>query len=307
MKKILIDNKSLDLFQHLAFEKYCLSEINHDFFLIYLWQSSPSVVIGKHQNPWIESDPIYLEENSIKLGRRITGGGAVYHDPGNINISFISSKKHYSPENNLEIIRSMLEKQNIQTIIKDFNIFTRDYKISGSAFFLNKKNAVHHCTLLVRSDLAKLRKSLAGYENIINGNSVRSNRMPVINLADVNKNITPGRVKKLLASQILDFFGSDTIFLKNKYMPGTDFDDYYREFVSPRWIYKKNRPFQIILNNKKWNNARITINIMENRVEHIDISCFASIDSKILKKILKLKNRPVKELFQFYRESPVFK
>ena len=86
-----IDNRCTDIYFNLAAEEYLLKQKRGNFFM--LWQSEPSVVIGKHQSVAAEADERFLDEKGITLARRFSGGGAVYHDRGNINLSFIETVK----------------------------------------------------------------------------------------------------------------------------------------------------------------------------------------------------------------------
>lgn len=84
-----IDNRCTDVYFNLAAEEYLLKKKKDNFFM--MWQSVPSVVIGKHQSVRKEVDEKYIHENNILLARRFSGGGAVYHDEGNLNLSFMET------------------------------------------------------------------------------------------------------------------------------------------------------------------------------------------------------------------------
>ena len=84
-----VDNRCTDVYFNLAAEEYLLKQKREDYFMI--WQSAPSVVIGKNQSVQIEVDEEYMIEKGIHLARRFSGGGAVYHDKGNINLTFIET------------------------------------------------------------------------------------------------------------------------------------------------------------------------------------------------------------------------
>ena len=86
---LCIDNRCTDIYWNLAAEEYLLKQKRDNYFM--LWQSDPCVVIGKHQSVQAEVDEHYLQEKGIALARRFSGGGAVYHDRGNINLSFIET------------------------------------------------------------------------------------------------------------------------------------------------------------------------------------------------------------------------
>ncbi|MFH2143529.1 MAG: lipoate--protein ligase, partial [Bacteroidota bacterium] len=147
---------------NLASEELLFNKRDENFLLIY--RNFPSVIIGKHQNPYIEADLIYLKTKNIMLARRLSGGGSVYHDEGNINFCFIQtveSEKKINFDNYTKQIISFLKYigLNIEVNEKD-DILLDNKKISGNAQHINKNRVLHHGTLLFSSDLDQLRKSL---------------------------------------------------------------------------------------------------------------------------------------------------
>ena len=106
-----IDNRCTDIYFNLAAEEYLLKQKRGNFFM--LWQSEPSVVIGKHQSVAAEADERFLDEKGITLARRFSGGGAVYHDRGNINLSFIETVKQPDFVYYLQQVVDFLEKVGI--------------------------------------------------------------------------------------------------------------------------------------------------------------------------------------------------
>ena len=91
---LYINNPYTDAWFNLAAEEYLLKNFSDDIFM--LWQNEPSVIIGKHQNAWDEINRNYIQEKHIKVVRRYSGGGAVYHDSGNLNITFIQNRDRKS-------------------------------------------------------------------------------------------------------------------------------------------------------------------------------------------------------------------
>ncbi|CAD5110933.1 unnamed protein product [Dimorphilus gyrociliatus] len=149
-----------------------------------LWQNHPCVVIGRHQNPWLECDISYLERNKIPIARRKSGGGAVYHDLGNLNCTFYTSRKEYDRPKNLKLICSA-----VQDMWPDLDIYPTDrddiemfgYKVSGTASKLDREHAYHHLTLLVNADLLNMSMALKNKINI-ESKSTKSIRSQVTNL-----------------------------------------------------------------------------------------------------------------------------
>jgi len=156
--------------------------------MLFLWRNKPSVVIGRFQNPWLEINVPYAKENQINIARRVSGGGTVYHDPGNINLSFITSRKEYSRKKNLGIIcdavRELMPQTNVFVNDRDDIILDEKWKISGSAARLLRLEALHHCTLLVDSDVGILNQVLTSNSDM-ETSATRSLRVDVKTLSDV--------------------------------------------------------------------------------------------------------------------------
>lgn len=148
---------------NLAAEEYLFSERQDD--LLFLYVNKPSVIIGSNQAIRNEVDLTFCAENNIQIVRRMSGGGAVYHDLGNLNFCFISNKtegKSSLSSNFLLPIVTVFETINIPLEIgkrKDLWL-PGGFKISGTASHISKNRELHHGTLLYNTDLDKLQRSL---------------------------------------------------------------------------------------------------------------------------------------------------
>ena len=134
-----------DIYFQLAAEEYLFKQGNEDIFM--LWQDTPSVVIGKHQRLRSEVDQEWAEREQVHIARRFSGGGAVYHDLGNVNLTFIETTPRL-PEFVTYLQRTL-----------DF-LNSIGLKISGSAQCLYKDRVLYHCTLLYDTDLTALHQAL---------------------------------------------------------------------------------------------------------------------------------------------------
>lgn len=192
MKKVKIYiSDSSDIYTNLALEEYFVTESDEDILLFYV--NTDAVVIGKHQNPWKEVDLTSITNTGKphKVARRLSGGGTVFHDIGNINFSFIRNKdvdfvnfrEHIEP---ISIALSSLGIPNEISLRND--IFVQNHKVSGNAEHVNsrKKRILHHGTLLYDSDLIRLNGSIRAKEKLaIETHAVDSVRSPVMNMRDV--------------------------------------------------------------------------------------------------------------------------
>ena len=168
---------------NLAIEEYLLKYTKEDYFL--LWQNEPTVVIGKNQNAFAEVNVDFTREKNIHIARRISGGGAVYHDFGNLNFSFILNKanakidflKYTSP------IVSALKKLGIFTEISGRNdILLEGKKISGNAEAIFENRILHHGTLLFDTDIEILTSALRTNKEKIQSKAIKSISSRITNI-----------------------------------------------------------------------------------------------------------------------------
>jgi len=190
LKKVKIHiSTSHDVYANLALEEYLVTQSNDDILLFYI--NSPCVVIGKHQNPWKEVDLTLRNEKKHTVARRLSGGGTVYHDLGNIIFSFIRNKNQdfVNFREHIVPISAALEKLGISNVISPRNdIFVKEHKVSGNAEHVNSKlgRILHHGTLLYDSDIIRLNGSIRPQKNYkIKTHAVDSVRSPVMNMREV--------------------------------------------------------------------------------------------------------------------------
>lgn len=183
---LIINRESTDPYFNIATEEFLVKTLEETCFM--LWQNRPSVIIGKHQNPLREVNMDFLKRNQIPIIRRISGGGTVYHDLGNLNYSFIDMGKAESLVNFAKYSKPVLDllqelKVDAQLVGKsDLKIAGK--KFSGNASHVYRNKVLHHGTLLFNSDLDILNESIKIKENNINDKAVNSNRSVVTNIAD---------------------------------------------------------------------------------------------------------------------------
>lgn len=175
-----------DAFFCLAAEEYFLKNFSEDIFI--LWQSTDTIVVGKHQNALAEINYPFVLKNGIKVARRISGGGTVFHDSGNVNFSFIKNVKDTAKINfdlfTKPVIDS-LAKLNLTVTTSGHNdLLINGKKISGNAEHVHKKRVLHHGTLLFSSNLDNLGQSLiTPLQGKYHDKAIRSRRSPVTNIS----------------------------------------------------------------------------------------------------------------------------
>ena len=153
-----IDSPSTDIYFHLAAEEYLLKEGKEDIFM--LWQDTSSVVMGKHQRLQAEVNREWADRHGIHIARRFSGGGTVYHDLGNINLTYIESSSRI-PDFTEYLRRTLAFLASVGVKAEGderLGIYMNGLKISGSAQCVHKDRAMYHCTLLYDTDLEMLNK-----------------------------------------------------------------------------------------------------------------------------------------------------
>ena len=179
---------------NLALEEYCLRNLDpaNDYFLFYI--NAPCIVVGKHQNIFQEVNWEYTQRNGIRLIRRISGGGAVYHDDGNLNFSFITGFKKQKLEYFkilIEPIVNTLRQLGAPAEIGAKNdIFAEGKKFSGNSQYTNIKRMLSHGTLLFDSDIEALTHALDSDLDIIESKGISSKKSAVANISGYLKTRT---------------------------------------------------------------------------------------------------------------------
>ncbi|MGP9543902.1 lipoate--protein ligase [Psychrobacter sp. AOP7-B1-25] len=188
---------------NLATEDWIFNTLNPDSHTLFLWRNSETVVIGRSQNPWVECKTDKMKADDVFLARRQSGGGAVFHDLGNTNFTFLSPKDDYDQEANFTIIINALKKLGIEATLSGRNdMQVGDRKISGSAFKHAADRSFHHGTLLVNANMQKLGDYLNPHPLKLKAKGIKSVRARVANLVEFNETIN----HQILSDAIIEAF-----------------------------------------------------------------------------------------------------
>lgn len=203
---LIIDSPSQDAFFNIASEEYLLNKFpDEQIFLLYV--NSPSIIVGKFQNTLAEINLDFVNRNGIKVVRRLTGGGAVYHDLGNLNFSFHSlntSGEFMDFSKFTEPVLSLLNNLGVPAKLEGRNDLLVDgMKFSGNAKLVRKNKVIHHGTILINSEMSVLADALKVNPLKFVDKAIKSVRKRVTNLIDFLPNsITTESFKKLLIKEV---------------------------------------------------------------------------------------------------------
>ena len=205
--QIIISNQ-YNPFLNRAVEQYLTDHQKEDTVTMYLWKNERTVVVGYNQNPFAECNVRLLLDQGGHLMRRGTGGGAVYHDLGNINFSFIVDKSLYDVRKQLSVIQDALLSYGLQTEISGRNDLTcGGRKFSGNAFAKGQHNNLHHGTLLIKTDGAMMQRYLNVDKAKLMKHGVSSVRSRVVNLSELVPELTSESIKQPLINSFEKVYG----------------------------------------------------------------------------------------------------
>jgi lipoate-protein ligase A len=181
-----IIRKETNPYFNIAAEEYVLKAFKEDCFM--LWRNQPSVIVGKHQNTLAEINLDYINAHKIPVVRRISGGGTVFHDLGNLNFTFIKNGKRSELvdfRKYTQPIIDVLDTLGIDAVFEGRNDLTiKGKKFSGNAEHVHESRVLHHGTLLFSSQLNDLSKALKVDESKFNDKAVKSVRSRVTNISE---------------------------------------------------------------------------------------------------------------------------
>ena len=193
---------------NLATEDWIFNTLNPDSHTLFLWRNSETVVIGRSQNPWVECKTDKMAADDVFLARRQSGGGAVFHDLGNTNFTFLSPKHAYDQTANFTIIINALKKLGIDATLSGRNdMQVGDRKISGSAFKHAADRSFHHGTLLVNANMQKLGDYLNPHPLKLKAKGIKSVRARVANLVEFNDAINHETLSDAIIEAFCEYYG----------------------------------------------------------------------------------------------------
>ena len=194
-----VRSDGFDVYRNQALEKYLLDRVKEDEIILYLWRNDKTVVIGKNQDAYSECRIEVLNEDGGFLARRISGGGAVYHDKGNLNFTFICKRDLFDVARQDEIILNALEHLGIIAEKNGRNDLTVDgKKFSGHAYYRGRENCFHHGTLMIEVNEEAMGKYLNVSLKKLHSKAITSIRSRVMNLKQVKEDLNADMLEDAL-------------------------------------------------------------------------------------------------------------
>lgn len=242
---------TFDPWFNLATEDWIFNDMDARTQILYLWRNQNTVVIGRFQNPWRECHTAKMEQDGIKLARRQSGGGAVFHDLGNTNFTFLSGKESFDRSKNNEIITKAIGQFGIKAYASGRNDILIDddegpKKISGSAFKEKKDRSFHHGTLLINADLTRLGNYLSPSKKKLVGKGIQSVRSRVTNLQFHNPDLNHDSLCRAIIEEFRSFHQTDceVELLDHEWLKSIKpLNDYYEHLKDWNWRFGETPKF----------------------------------------------------------------
>ena len=204
LRLVLVRSDQHDPHLNLAVEERLMESVSadgRDCAFLYLWQNERTVVIGRHQNAWAECRVSLLEDEGGHLARRGSGGGAVYHDLGNLNFSIVMPRRLHDPARSSRMIVEAVRMLGVEAQLSGRNDILADgRKFSGNAFQLTAQAGLHHGTLLIATDFERVTRYLSVSKVKLESKGVTSVRSRITNLTELQPDVNVENACRALAA-----------------------------------------------------------------------------------------------------------
>lgn len=276
--------------------------------ILYLWRNDNTVVIGRFQNPWTECNTEKMEADNIKLARRQSGGGAVFHDLGNTNFTFLSGKASFDKNVNNKIITNAIKSFGLNAFASGRNDLLvktddGDKKFSGSAFKETKDRSFHHGTVLINADMSKLSQYLNPNKKKLESKGITSVRARVINLAELNAEITHENVCSRIIQEFFNHYQSECKIelLDHQYLSSIPrLNDHFQKMADWNWRFGEAPKFNHQMTERfTWGTIEVHLDVHHAIVEKAQIFSDSLHPEMIEQLMASLQNIPyTKEAFR---------
>ena len=268
MANYLLLGEGYDPYANLAYEERLMERIRRGDMALYLWQNQNTVVIGRNQNAWKECKCELLEREGGRLARRGSGGGAVFHDLGNLNFTFAVSPEVYDLQRQLGIVLAALAPLGVEARFSGRNdIISADgRKFSGNAFKHTKTCSMQHGTLLVNVDMERLGRYLNPPKAKMRAKGVDSVRARVCNLSELRPGLTVDALRESLVKSYLSACGEAQLLEQAQF----DIADLRARNASWEWNYGLTPAFDVQLETRfPWGGVELMLKLRQGEVAEV--------------------------------------
>lgn len=290
-KLFVINGDSLDPYHNLALESVLLRRLQQDECYLYLWQNKNTVVIGRNQNALAESHVQALEADGGHLARRLSGGGAVYHDLGNLNFTMIMNSEDFDVDKQTNVILRAVQMQGIRATKTGRNDLTVDgKKFSGHAYYHHGGSSYHHGTLMMDVDVEQLPKYLNVSPLKLAARGIKSVQSRVCNLRDISPEITVLDMKESLIDAFSKVYDLPVKKLKLTAADRELWQEVEQKLASPEWIYGQEKVLDISKEERfRWGIIRLDYALSEDKQSIAEVQLWSDgLEAEFLREVPEL-------------------
>ncbi|WP_305403721.1 lipoate--protein ligase [Photobacterium leiognathi] len=260
---------------NLAVEDAIFRNMPADQQVLFLWRNADTVVIGRAQNPWKECNTGKMEQDGITLARRQSGGGAVFHDLGNTNFTFMAGKPQYDKNVSTNIVLSALKTLGINAKATGRNdlvvaVGEDERKFSGSAYRETMDRGFHHGTLLLNADLTRLANYLNPDKKKLEAKGITSVRSRVTNLSDINPDIHHDNVCEAIKEAFFSHYGErvEVEYISPENLPDMPgFSEKYQNQSSWEWNFGNTPQFMHSMDERfAWGGIELHLDVKKGQI-----------------------------------------
>lgn len=264
-KLTYIINRETNPYHNIALEEYLLDQVQEGEIILYLWQNRKTVVIGYNQNAWRECRAEVLEEDGGFVARRLSGGGAVFHDLGNLNFTFLTRRADYDVAKQSEVILRAAQSFGIPAVRNGRNDLTAEgRKFSGNAFYRRWDCCYHHGTILIRADKGQMSRYLTVSKEKLKSKGVESVKSRVVNLEEYVPDLTVEQMEQALIRAFGEVYGGTAEPFDMRRIDSGDLQKRQARFGSWEWLYGRKIPFQHEVSRKfPWGEVQVQLEVSE--------------------------------------------
>ena len=258
---LFLKGVSNDIYENLALEQHLAQNVHKNQLILFIWQNKSCVVIGRNQNAFKECRTDVLSEDGVTLSRRLSGGGAVYQDMGNLNFTFCSHDEDSDIARQHRVILEACRILEINASVSGRNdLLTEGCKFSGNSFYSHDGRCFHNGTILLDVDLKKMEKCLSPSKMKLASKAVDSVRSRVINLRTIRPDVDSTKMCDALKKAFSMVYKNEITEINPDTLDKEDIEEKRRFFASYEWVYGRNASFPIVIQ-RRFSWGEISVNI----------------------------------------------
>ncbi len=260
--------RSTDPYRNLAIEKQLLDTLPEETAILYLWQNAHTIVCGRNQNPWYECRVKDFLSDGGRIAKRLSGGGAVYHDLGNLNFTFLLPKADFNIPRQLSVIQAAVANFGLKAVQSGRNdLQIGERKFSGNAFYTSGKNAYHHGTILMDADMGVMGRYLTADEQKLQNRGVKSVASRVVNLKSIVPDMTIDSLEAALFKAFAKVYGHSPAILDEKMMDQPTIQKLTEQYKSPVWLFPREVPYTFAVKERfPWGGINVNLLIEDGMI-----------------------------------------